>query len=114
MARELRALREVTRQIEQELSNEDSGTMQKVILEMEKEDDPKSRILTEDDEKIIKRVLDEELLKYVPKNAWERFLKRYRLEGVNEQDKSIALAAMCAIVWSIVFRLFFKVKYGEL
>lgn len=114
IARELSALRDVTRQIEQELSNEDSGTMQQVILEIEKLDDPKIRILTEDDEKIIKKVLDEEIVKYVPKNAWERFMKRYQLEGINEQDKSIALAALCTIVWSILFRLFFKVKYGEI
>ena len=114
IAGELDALRVVAKEIEKELQDQDGQTMQKAIESLENSDDPKKRILTSDDQEIIRKALLDEMRKYEPKNGFERFMKRYRLEGLNEQDKTYALATMCTIVWSIVFRLIFKVKYGEI
>lgn len=114
ITRELDALRSVTRQIERELSTQDGNTMEQAIAEDDKSLDPKNRILTSDDREIIRRALDDEMKKYVPKNAYERFMKRYQLEGFSEQDKTYALVGFCTMVWSIVFRLLYKVSYGEI
>ena len=114
IARELDALRAVTQEIERELQNEDGQTMQKAIESLETSDDPKNRILTSDDKEIIRQALLDEMKKYEPKNAWERFMKRYQLEGLSEQDKMYGLAVLCTIVWLKVFYLLYQVIYGEM
>lgn len=115
IANELDALRVVAQEIEKELQTQDGQTMEKAIESLEKNaDDPKKRMLTSDDKEIIRKALVDEMKKYEPKNAWERFMKRYQLEGLSEQDRTYALATLCTLVWSIVLRLLFKVKYGEI
>jgi hypothetical protein len=114
IAGELDALRSVAQEIERELQDQDGQTMQKAIERLENSDNPKHHFLTSDDHEIIRNALLEEIKKYEPKNAWERFMKRYQLEGTSEQDKTYALATICTLIWSIVFRLFYKVKFGEL
>ncbi len=114
IARELGALRAVAQEIERELQHEDGQTMQKAIESLENPDDPKTRILTSDDREIIRKALLDEVKKYEPKNAWERFMKRYQLEGLSEEDKTYALATICTIVWLKVFHLLYQVKYGEI
>lgn len=114
IARELDALRAVTEEIERELQNEDGHTMQKAIESLEASEDPKNRILTSDDKEIIRQALLDEVKKYEPKNAWERFMKRYQLEGLSEQDKMYGLVTLCTIVWLRVFNLLYQVKYGEM
>lgn len=114
IARELDALRAVTQEIERELQSEDGQTMQKAIESLEASDDPKNRILTSDDKEIIRQALLDEMKKYEPKNAWERFMKRYQLEGLSEQDKMYGLVLLCTMVWLKVFYLLYQVKYGEM
>ena len=112
---ELTALRSVAQEIERELQDQDGHTMRTAIESLEKNaDDQRNRVLTSDDHEIIRKVLLEEVKKYEPKNGWERFLKRYQLEGISEQDKTYALATICTFTWSIVFRLLYKVTFGEL
>jgi hypothetical protein len=114
LAQELSALRSVAMEIERELSTQDVGTMQKAISGIESSSDPRKRMLNSDDKEIIRRILDDEMKKYVPKNSWERFMKRYHLEGISEQDKTYFLAPICTLVCSIFIRLVYKVMYGEI
>mmetsp|Transcript_88799 Transcript_88799/g.256101 ORF Transcript_88799/g.256101 Transcript_88799/m.256101 type:complete len:238 (-) Transcript_88799:314-1027(-) len=111
---ELDALRTVALEIERELKDQDGHTMQKAIDSLESSDDPKKRVLTSDDQEIIRRVLLDEMKKYEAKNAWERFVKRYHLEGFNERDKIYALSTACVVIWSVVIRLLYKVSYGQM
>lgn len=115
IAGELDALRLVAQEIERELQDQDGVTMQMAIENIEKNsDDPKNRILTSDDHEIIRKALLDEVKKYEPKNGWERFMKRYQLDGISEQDKTYALTTVCTLIWSIVFRLLYKVTFGEM
>lgn len=115
IAKELEKLRSVSRKIERELSNEDGSTMRNAISRIDSsDDDPKKRVLTSDDRDIIEKAIADEMHKYEPKNAWERIMKRYHLEGIGEKDKTIALVTLCTVVWSIVLRLLYKVQYGEI
>jgi hypothetical protein len=115
IAVELDALRMVAQEIEKELQFQDSETMKEAMESLQnRADDPTKRILTSDDHEIIRRALFDEMTNYEPKNAWERFMKRYQLEGLSDQDKTYALTALCAVVWSFVIYLVFQVKYGEI
>jgi hypothetical protein len=115
IAREIDALRRVAQEIERELQFQDGDTSKDAIEDLPTPaEEAKERILTPDDHEIIRRALFDELKKYEPKNGWERFMKRYQLEGLNEDDMTYILAAACAMIWSIVLWLVFQVKYGEL
>jgi len=121
IARELDALRTVAKEIEKELQFEDDDSMLEAINKITQDaaaattaDDVQKRILTSDDHKIIQRALLDEMKNYEPKNSWERFMKRYHLEGLSDQDKTYALTALCTVIWSMVLSLVYQVKYGEM
>jgi hypothetical protein len=116
MTNELSALVAVTKEIERELSNEDSRTMMEAMSKLEKSPDPVvKRILGSDDREIIRRVLEEEMKKAsIPKNDFERFLKTYRVDDLMEPSTTNFLAGTAALVWSIVFGLFLRVMYAEI
>jgi hypothetical protein len=116
MTNELSALIAVTKEIERELSTQDSQTMMEAMSKLEKSPDPVvKRILGSDDKEIIRRVLEEEMKKVsVPKNDFERFLKTYRVDNLTEPNTTKFLAGSAALVWSIVFGLILRVMYGEI
>lgn len=114
IARELGALMSVTKEIEQELSRQDTLSMHEAIARIEKSPEPKMKeILGSDDKEIIRKVLDDEMRRYQPKNGLESLLKRLQLEGIREEEVTYALATSAVVVWSIVLRLAYKIMYEE-
>jgi hypothetical protein len=116
LTNELSALVAVTKEIERELSNQDSGTMKEAMSKLEKSPDPVLKLmLGSDDKEIIRRVLEEEMKKIsVPKNDFERFLKTYRVDELTEPNTTKFLAGTAGLVWSIVFGLLCRVMYAEI
>ena len=93
ITKELDVLAAVTREIERELATQDTHTMRKAMLNVEASPDPRKSMLDSDDKEIIQKILDDELRNYEPKNAMERFLKRYQIEGFSMQEKTYFLSA---------------------
>ena len=119
---ELSALREVSKQIEKELHNETTDSMNEAMKCILNSPDPNSKIritLESDDcdRKIIDRILDEEKImeSNVPKSETEQLVSsRIRQQGITATETTYVLSVLCVMVWSIVFGLMQKVMYTEI
>jgi hypothetical protein len=114
--KEMEALNKVAAEIERELSAQDVQTMQKAMLELQ--NSPKAtlreRIIDLDDREIIRKLLEEEMLKVGPKTEWEKFTQRFPSEGLSTEQQTYILASSAIVVWSIVVGLIYKSLYRDL
>jgi len=114
--KEMDALNKVAAEIERELSTQDVKTMQKAMLELQHS--PKAtlreRIIDLDDREIIRKVLEEEMIKVGPKTEWEKFTQRFSSQELSAEQTTYVLASSAIMVWSVVVGLIFKSLMGEL
>jgi hypothetical protein len=115
IVKELSALGLVTKEIERELSTQDTQSMQAAMSRIQTSPDPvPRRLLGSEDKEIIQRILDEEMKKWEPKTGLERFIKKYQTEGLTGQEMTIFLGSTATLVWSLVFGLVLKVMYDKI
>ena len=112
--KEMNKLDELQREMERELRAHDAESMRRAMSEEEESPDLRKRILSDDDKEIVKRILDDEYLKYEPKNAFERIMKKYYFEGVSSEVTTYCLGLSGLVIWMIVFGLIHKVMHAEI
>lgn len=114
IARELGALREVTREIERELKSQDADSMRDAISRIENSTDKanlRKQLMGSEDKEIIRKILEDEMKKDPPSNPIEGFIHTFGLygPGVGGRDLNYPLLAGAVAVWVVVIGLLVQV-----
>jgi len=120
---EMHALKEVTKQIEEALRDENTDSMdvavQKIMNSPQQAD--KSVLLQSADKRIINKILDEQKLvnnnsnnTTMPENRIEQIIYVIRQDGLNAKETTSVLSVLCVLVWSLAFGLMRSVMHAEL
>lgn len=116
---EMSALKEVTKQIEEALREENTDSMDVAVQKFK--DSPqtnnKSILLQSADKRIINKILGEEkhnTTKPMPGNRIEQIMYGIRQDGLNSKETTNVLSVLCVLVWSIAFSLMRSIMHAEL
>ncbi|CAJ1895734.1 unnamed protein product [Cylindrotheca closterium] len=116
---EMSALKDVAKQIEEALRDENTDSMDVAVQKIKDSPLPnncKSVLLQSADKRIINKILGEEKRKTstMPENRIEQIIYIIRRDGLEAKETTNVLSVLCVVVWSIVFGLMRSVMRAEL
>lgn len=116
---EMHALKEVEKQIEEALRDENTDSMNMAVQKIMNSPQPvKSILLQSADKRIINKILGEEKhqtkSKTMPENRIEQIVYMIRQDGLDAKETTNVLSILCILVWSVAFGLMRSVMHAEL